>query len=518
MPGPSDHRSVGRVSVRRLTRGALSNAASLFVRIAVNFVLTPFLILYLGNGPYGVWMTLVTFTLSGSLSFFSFGFQGALIKYVAGYHAVNKLRELNEVFSATFLVYTGVAVACALAVAIFAQYFLTHVFNIPVSSVPAARAILFVFAVMIVVELPGLAIRAIIEGLQRYDLLALLDVGRLVVFAGGAWATLHAGRGLLALACVMFVSTAVYVVAMGTVARRLVPSVRIVLRGNRATLRELYRLTRDLFILRVNNLVYDNMDKMIIGAVLTTTLVTDYDIANRIHGLTLSVMGLAPSVVLPAASALDAANDSERQRQLLLKGSKYAIAMTLPLVVALYVLADGLIRYWISPQYAYVATYARVFLSYMFFWPVIQVGSNMLVGVNQVRSIVRLQTFSVIVNLVLSIILARYLGVVGPIVGTAVASLLIVAPYMRLILRTFRVSLADFIRTVAVPSYVIGLLQAAGLTVLVSVRPPGSLREVGIYLLGSVLTSYVALFLFFVDPHEKAQFMAVFRRASPTPS
>ena len=503
---------------RRLTRGTLSNGASLFVRIAISFVLTPFLILYLGKGQYGVWMALVTFTLSGSLSFFSFGFQGALVKYIAEYHAVGRYRELNEVFGMTFLVYAGVGIACGVAVAVFAQFFLTHLFNIPTSEAAAARTVLRIFAVMIVVELPGLAISAIIEGLQRYDLVALLDVSRLLVFAGVAWVVLHTGGGLVALAGGMFGSTLAYTVAMAIVAKRLVPSARIVLGGDRETLRELYRLTRGLFILRLNGLVYNNMDKMIVGALLTTTLLTDYDIANRIHGLALTVMGLAPSVVLPAASALDAVNDDQRQRQLLLKGSKYATAMTLPFVIALYVLADALIRYWISPQYAHVALYARVFLSYMFVWPVIQVGWNMLVGVNQVRSILPLQTFSVVVNLALSIVLARYVGVVGPMLGTVIANLLIVVAYMRLILRTFHVSLAEFTRTVVVPSYSIGVLHAGGLMALVAARPPGSLREVGMYLLASVLVSYAVLFVFFVNAREKAQFVAVFRRVRLTPS
>ena len=134
--------------------------------------------------------------------------------------------------------------------AVFAQFFLTDVFNIPPAVVGDARAILFIFAVMIVIELPGLAVSAIVEGLQRYDLLALLDVSRLVVFAGSAWATFHTGSGLIALAAGLFASTVVYAIAAVVVAKRLVPGIRVVLGGDKETLHELYRLTQGLFILR----------------------------------------------------------------------------------------------------------------------------------------------------------------------------------------------------------------------------------------------------------------------------
>ncbi len=504
------------MNLERLTRGAISNGVSLVARVAISFILTPFLILYFGRAQYGVWTTLLTFTLSGSLAFFSLGFQGALIKYVAEYHAARKYRQLNEVFSATLLAYSSLGLLCGLAIAAFARFFLTHAFNIPVAYASDARAILFIFAVMIVIELPGMALSGVVEGLQRYDLMAILDVGRLACFAGVAWVILSAGHGLVALACAMLGSTVLYEMATAIVAIRLVPTLRLVSGGDKKALRDLYHLTGGLFVLRLNSLVYNNMDKVLIGAILTTTSLTDYDIANRLHGLALSVMGLAPSVVLPAAAANDAVNDVDRQRQLLLKGSKYATAVTLPFVLGLFILADQFIEYWISPKYRYVAVYARLFLSYMFLWPIVQVGWNMLVGVNRVKALIPIATLSVVVNLIVSIVFVRRVGVAGTMIGTVTANLLVVVAYMRLILRTFDVSLGMFVRTVVAPSYLVGAVVAASLTGLVAVHPPTSLIEVGLYFVTSIATFYAAFYLLFVDAAEKARFKAMLLRANPT--
>ena len=498
------------MGLNKLVKNTFSNSTSLFLRVVISYLMTPFLINGLGKDLYGVWMILVTFTLTGSLSFFTFGFQGALVKYIAEFHALKKQRELNEVFSATFLFYCVGALLCSAVILVFSRFYLADVFNIPIAELPTAQMVLYIFAVMILFELPGLAICAIIEGVQRFDILAILDIGRMIVLAGVTLGVLYCGQGLVSIALAMFFSTIIYTIVMGFAAKQLVPECRIVIGGDKATLRALFLFTRDLFILRINGLIYNNMDKMIIGILLSTTLVTDYDIANRIHSLALTIMGLAPSVVLPAASAFDAANDSERQTKLLLKGSKYTIAMTLPIVVTLLILTKGLIRYWISPQYIHVALYARLFLLYMLFWPIIQVGWNMLVGVNKVKSIVPLQTISICANLIISIILVRYIGVAGTMIGTVVANFMIFFAYLRLISNTFQVSITTFLRSVVVPTYLLGGVIALSLYTITAYRLPESLLQVCLYGVVSVVAYYIAYFVFCIDKVEKIRFTEMY--------
>ena len=499
------------MSLKKLAKNTFSNSTSLFVRMAISYMLTPILINNLGSEAYGVWMLMATFTLAGSLSLFSFGFQGALVKYVAEFHTLNKLKEINELFSATFIFFTSMAAICAVGLSFFSYFFLERVFEIPVHQVPDAQVVLFIFAVMAIFDLPGMAISAIIEGIQRYDILAALDIGRIAIFCGAAIVILKRGSGVVPLALALASSTIFYTVALAICTKKLLPSWRIELGADRKNLRELFVFSRDLFILRVNGLIYNNMDKMIVGMILGTVFVTEYDIANRIHAIALMVMGLAPSAVLPAASAFDAANDNERQTKLLLQGSKYTTAMALPIVLTLFILAEGLIKFWISPQYAHVALYARLFLLYMLFWPIIQVGWNMLVGVNKIKSIVPLQTFSVAVNLILSIILVKYIGVSGTMIGTIFANLLIFFAYMRLITDTFKVPLGHFIKTVVVPAYSLGLALFIVLFAVVVMRQPESLIQVGVYALISILVYYTGFFVFCIDRKEQVVFTEMYR-------
>lgn len=487
---------------------------SLFIRVLISYTMTPFLINRLGGEYYGVWSLLLTFTMAGALSFFSFGFQGALVKYVAEYHILGKTRELSEVFSATFLFLVVIAVVCALMLLALSFFFIDGFFNIPSKLLPDARVVLLVFALMVLFDLPSMAISAIVEGVQRYDLIAILDVCRISAFAFAAFLILKEGEGLVPLSLALTGSSAFYMVGMAICAKKQVPYVNLVVSFNLKEMRNLFTLTLDILILRFNGVIYNNMDKLIVGMVLGAALVTDYDIANRVHALALTVMGLAPSVVLPAASAYGASNDDERLRKLLLKGSKYTTAMTVSIVVVLFVLAEPLISFWISPDRAYVAQYAQLFLVYLFFWPVIQVGWNMLVGVAKVKSIIPIQTASVIVNLLLSIILIHFIGVAGVMIATLVANAMIFFAYVKLISKTFGISIAYFLRQVVFAAYLISALVGGALFAVVRFRPPKSLIEVGLYGLVAIFT-LVALYLVgSIDQEDKNRIFEFTRRFS----
>jgi len=488
---------------RRLIGNTIATATSVFVRLVTSYFLTAILIQNLGKDRYGVWMILLTFTLTGTLGLFTFGLPSALIKHVAQYHTQGKFQELNEVFSVTVLLFGAMALLGGAVVFVIGRFYLPSIFNLPPTEISTARFVTYIFAVMVLFELPGLAINGLLEGLQRYDALAALDVMRTLVSATAIVVLIRAGYGLVAIAGALFCSTLLYNIAALVLATQFIPSCRIVIPRDKKTLRGFLSFTLDIVVLHINGLVYSNMDKLIIGIVLSTSLLTEYDIANRIHSLVLTVMGLAPAVILSATSALHARNDHERQRELLIKGTKYTIAITLPVTVTLFVLAQDFIVHWISPQYAYVAIYARLFLAYLFVWPIVQLGWSMLIGVDKVRSMVWLKTISVALNLFLTIVLVSYIGVAGTMIGTVIANLLIFGLCLRLVLHTFHVTTKELLKAAVLPTYLPAAFLGLILYTVASHVPPKSLVEVVFYGVAAI-SLYFALFLAFsVDRSER---------------
>ncbi|MBK5276974.1 MAG: oligosaccharide flippase family protein [Desulfuromonadales bacterium] len=472
-------------------RNVIAGFISLFLRIGVSLILTPYLILRLGKDLYGIWTLCLSFSISGIFSLFSLGLQGGLVKYVAEYHALARFRELNEVFTATIAIYAGMAVIGAIGLFCGAGIFAQSVLTVPYEQVAVVTILLRILAVQILFELPALAADAVVAGMQRFDLLGLLETIRFLVLSALIVIMVQFTTDLVSLGVAAAGVAVAYSLMLAFFAKRVLPELRLVRRISRELFERMARFTGNLFLLRINAVVYNNMDSLLIGALVTTTAVTDYDIANRIHGIVVTVMGIAPMVVLPAASSFAGKDDVDSLRKLVIMGTKYTMALTLPLCLIVGVLAEEIIRFWISPAFVGNAALVRLFLVYLLFWPIQGVGWNMLIGVGETAALTRIQVVSVFVNLVITTVLLRYVGTAGAMIGTVLGNLVAFIPYLRLILRRFDVDPREFWSEAVWKTYPQAVIVAVLLAVVVHYRTAASLAEVIGYMVLSLACFYL---------------------------
>lgn len=446
---------------RRLVLNTLLNAVGTGWGFLISLLLTPFLLRALGKESYGVWILITSFSVaSGYLSLLEFGFGSSIVKYVAEYNARREISQLNVIVSAGLYLFGGIGIFSAIALVIFGAFFLTRVFSIPADLVPTARLLLYILAIQILFEFPGLVFFAVLGGLQRFELLRAIEIARLGLYALLLVVLLSNGFGLVALGLTNLVITAGRTTLMATLSLRLLPQFKLASSLTRRTLGNIAKYSGQIFVLRINAVVYDQMDKAIIGALLTSTLLTDYDIANKIQNLVLASITFTNSLMVPAASELNAMEDRVRLQTLFLKGTKYTLAICLPLAVAIMVLAEPLIRMWIGPKYVYDAGITRLFVSYLIWAPLTSIGYNIMIGIGQVRPLIWVQSITTAINLIVSLVLASRIGVAGVIWGTVIASALALAPYLWHFLKTLNISWGRFWHEAMEPTYPIVVLFA----------------------------------------------------------
>jgi O-antigen/teichoic acid export membrane protein len=476
-----------------LARNIVASFGSLFLRVGTSFILTPYLVLSLGKEHYGIWTLCLSFSLSGMFSLLSFGFQGGLVKYVAEYHALARFRELNEVFTATLAIFAGTAAVGAAVLAGCAGLLAHTVLNVPPGQGDEVRILLTILSLQLLFELPALAAEGVVAGMQRFDLLGYLEMGRFLVLSALIVLVLQVTHSLVYLGFAAAGVAVAYSVLLAILAKKLLPELRVARGVSREVLLRMLRFTGDLFLLRINAVVYNNMDGLLIGTLVATSAVTDYDIANRVHGIVVMVMGIAPMVVLPAASSFAGKQDADSLRTLVVTGTKVTMALTLPLCLTVGVLAEEIIRFWISPAFVGDAVLVRLFLVYLLFWPIQGIGWNMLVGVGETATLTRMQMISVAVNLAVTVVLLHYIGIAGAMIGTVVGNLVAFFPNLRLILRRFDVEPRKFWSEAVLTTYPLALAVAALLALVVRVRPADSLIEVA----GYAVVSLAAFFILF---------------------
>jgi O-antigen/teichoic acid export membrane protein len=272
------------------------------------------------------------------------------------------------------------------------------------------------------------------------------------------------------------------------------------------------RMSVKMFLLRVNAVIYGQMDKAILAAVLSTEVLAHYDVAARFHGIVLVSMGLVSSVVLSTSAALHATGDYAGLKRLFLVGTRYTVACSVPLTIMLMVMARPLLSIWLGAGFEQDALLVWLFLAYTLFWPLKEVGWNLMIGMGYAGDVLRIQLWTTSLNLALSVYLTKRFGVPGVLLGTLAGNIVAMAWYFRLYLPALRLSFAEFVRGTVWPVYPQSLFAGGGLAVACLLRRPQSLAGVLAYAAAFGLVFLVLFVTTGVSASDRQSATVAFRR------
>lgn len=502
---------------RRIALNTIVNGASIVISVAMTIPLTPFLIDRLGAGAYGIWVLGMSFTtIGGYLGIGELGFQGATIRYVARSEAQGDWEQIRKTVNTTLTIFLGLGGLAALALFVFAQVGINRVFNIPADLEDSARWVFSLLAVQVFAEYSGLALAGYLQGLQRFPTVATLRLGQLAVFVVTAIFLVLGGAGVEGVAAASAIAAVVHAIASLAAIRLQRGHMRVGVGIDRATLPELTRYSWKLLVIRTTNVLYDQMDRTIIGIALTPVSLTLYDIANRIHLAPRLALTLGSSALTPAASALHASGDTSALRALMLRATRVTMAITLPIGFTAMVLAKPLIEAWVGPRFDGAAPVAQLFVVYVLFTAIITAGSTMLTGMGVMNRLVVFGVISVLVNLAASVALLGPLGIKGVVVGTTIGYMITFGPTLALILEHFQLSLARFLREGLGRPFVLALAHGSLLALATVLHPPqGAAQTLG-YAAAGLAAYGVAYMAVAADPPDRAALRRLVARSSQT--
>ncbi|MCU1358518.1 MAG: hypothetical protein JWM89_3936 [Acidimicrobiales bacterium] len=454
--------SASEVTSGRLLRNTLVNGLANASNALVTLALTPFLLHRLGAQEYGLWVLGLSLTFSnGYLAIADIGLPEAAVKFIAEARAKGSVQVISEVASTTIAVFAVAGLVIGLAIAALAPA-LVSLFGVKAEVAQTAKVLFALMALEILVELPVTAARTVIEGLQRYTWLRSLDVAGRVGWGVLAVIAIRGGHGVVSLAVTTLIVTVVRAAATFVVAHRVQPGLHLrPSLATRATLRRTLGYGSFVGGLRLLSVVYAQMDRAIIGIVISVTAVASYEVIFRVQSLTTLALVMASSAVLPAAAYNAARSDHQRQRELYLRGTKYAMAIVLPVCIAALLFAKLLIVTWVGAPYGKEALSARLFVLFPILSSTNQVGVAMLIGLGRVKRVLALQLLAVGINLLVSVALAKPLGIEGVVLGTLIGGTVTWVPYLRTLLEVFAVDLRSWLRRVVYPNVPGAVAQAA---------------------------------------------------------
>lgn len=456
----------------RVIRNTVINSASGLVNAVLVVLLTPFFLSQLGEDVYGIWLLATVFTLTQGFGLADLGLRATGVRYIAAARGREDFTKINLVASTLTALFIFLGVTLGVLLGAFASK-LSNGLGVPEGLVETGTTVFMLVGLQLPIDMAASGFQAVVEGYERYGLVRLALVGTRVIWAVSAVIALMFGAGVIAVALTSVGAAILALIFSVWAAGQAHPGLRVAPKYlSRGTLWELLSFGASFTVLKIASVVYSQMDKLIVASVLTAGAVTRYDISYKVHAIAALFLSLPASAILPTSALLGAQEDQQRLKALYLRGTRLAVGLGLPVTLAALIHTEQIVVAWVGEEYRNLTGSTRLFLIYPLMVAFHNVASSMFLGTSRMRISMGLGVSTISLNLVLSIVLSRRMGIDGVIWGTQISFMAIWIPYLLLSFREFGVSFREWWLGVLRPNLVAPIVQV--LLGLISIRIIGA--------------------------------------------
>ena len=405
---------------KRFAFNVIMNWIAMAVGMAIPFFLTPFVVRHLGPTGYGIWILAVS-TVS-YLSLLDLGLRSAIIRFVSKADAQGNDEEARSAIQATLWFRLIVALAIAILSIILALIF-PLLFKLPPDMARAAQVTVLMCSLGVSVSMVSGVFSAVLNALQRFDVLSTVSIFQIITRAGGVIVILLTGHGLTTLAYWEFAVALGSGAVFCTVALKLYPPCRVsIKRPDIATLKTIWSYSFTMFIIVVASQVIFSSDNVVVGAFLSVGLVAFYAIGGSLIVYSGQVASGLATTFTPMASGLEASGKMDELRRLLIRGTQGSLALALPVSISLLFRGKTFIGLWMGQRYSEISgNVLEILLISQFFSVADITAGNIMFAIGKHKAVAKAASVEAIFNLGLSIALVKTVGVYGVAWGTSIS-------------------------------------------------------------------------------------------------
>jgi O-antigen/teichoic acid export membrane protein len=503
---------------QRFLRGSVLNLFDQGLRFVAVFIMAPIMIGILGKPDYGFWILLMS--IVGHYALLDFGLSFSISRFFAAAIGKGDDEELSTLISTSFAILLKIGIGALIITAV--GVVIVPLFGMGEERTTLARWIVLLYGLFLSAGFPVRVFRSLLKSHLRYDLLVLASSVQIVLGNVLIYYFLTHGHGLLTLAVInVSVGFLEYAIVLFAAWKSSVLAVGI----NRASVnpdrrREIVRYSSVSFINSLGKSLRSRVDPIIIGTVIGDVSVAIYSIGPRFPIYLMDVVGAVLggqllAVFSQSQGKTSSAEESTRQ---------FTMATRLSTVIAVFC-GSSLIFYgyqflerWVSARMGddfQISYHILAILMVPYIFAMMQYPSlSYLYSLAQHRYLAITGIIGGVCNLILSLILVRFLGIYGVVWATFVEMIVIyIIVYPIIICRVGRVSFGDFYgRTLAHPLAISLLILVPFYFFAHPFREANYLRLV---LLSTAQFLYFAplAFLFVLRKSERAILLSAFRRS-----
>lgn len=404
--------------------GAILSYISIIANTIIGLVYTPFMIRTMGQSEYGLYSLISSFI--GYLTVLDFGFGNAVIVYTSKYHAQKKYDEEKKLQGMFFVIFCIIAVIAAILG--IALYFCIPSFlgkKMTSIELEKAKILMLILTFNLVCNFVFSIFSSIISAYEEFVYQKILNIVSIVLKPIIMIPILLLGYKSIAMAItVTFINLTIMISNYLFCKNKL--KINIKFNGfDKLLFKTVFNYSFFIFLNILVDKINYSVDKFILGAVCGTIAVSVYSAAASINDMFVNMSGSISGVLLPKVSKMIAKNAKDEEiTNEFIKVGRLQYYIIFLIASGFTLLGKEFITAWVGNDYIN-AYYIIVILMIPLCIPLIQnIGISILQAKNkhQFRSVLYIAI--AVVNIIISIPLAKRYEGIGSAIGTSIAVLI----------------------------------------------------------------------------------------------
>ncbi len=385
-------------------------------------ILPPFLVRILPNETYSVWVIILQ--LSAYVSFFEFGVQTAVGRFVAYTDELGDSRKRDRIIN-TSLAILSASGFLALLFIFFLVWRLGYIFpKIPRELLFDTKLALLLVGSSVAICLPFSVFNGIFVGTQRYEIPAIIiGLGKL---ATGIliFSTAKMSGSIVIMSATVSGANIISSALIFIICKQLYPDIKYHynLISQKAS-KEVFSYCFGLSIWSFSMLLINGLDTTII-AIFDFKTVASFSIAASLVTLIVGLQSAIFNVLIPVGAVMDARENASGLGRLLIASTRYNMLILLITGIPLILGAKYFLTFWVGKDYA---EEGAVIFRLLIIANIIRISATpyaiLLIATAQQNLVIITPLIESFTNLVISLFLGSRIGATGVVLGTLIAGI-----------------------------------------------------------------------------------------------
>lgn len=401
--------------------GAILSYVVIALNLIVGIAYTPFLIRMLGQSEYGLYSIIHSVILY--LTVMDMGFGNAIIIYTSRYLNQNDKEKQDKLHGMFFIIYCVIGVMAAI-IGIILYFNVESMFGntMTIEEISKAKIMMLILTFNLAITFPLSIFGNILVAHEKFIISKIIKIIQILLQPMLMIPLLVFGYRAIAMVVVITVVNIICLL-LNTIVCIKKLDVKLKFKGfDFKLLKEIFAFSFFIFLNQIIDKVNWTLDQFILGTVSGTVVTAVYAVAGQLNTMYMNFSTAISGVMLPKVTKMEdsKASDKEFTEVFIRTGRIQYILMAL-IITGFVLFGQVFINWWAGPGYESAYIIACILMVPITI-PLIQ---NIGLSILQAKNLYKYRTMIflgiAILNVAISIVLAKMYGGIGAAIGTAVS-------------------------------------------------------------------------------------------------